>query len=113
MATVALQASQDLAQQGIDLEVINARFVKPLDEALLLAALARHAKVCTVEENVLAGGFGSAILELMEANGISRPMRCIGLPDRFIEAGPRPLLLDKLELSRGSLAARMRAFFTG
>ncbi|HTY08704.1 MAG TPA: 1-deoxy-D-xylulose-5-phosphate synthase [Candidatus Edwardsbacteria bacterium] len=113
MATVALQAARDLAQQGIDLEVINARFVKPLDEQLLAAALRRHAKVCTVEENALAGGFGSAVLELMEAHGINRPVSCIGLPDRFIEAGPRPLLLDQLGLSRQALAARLRAAFTG
>ena len=113
MATVALQAAQDLAAQGLALEVVNARFVKPLDEGLLLDAIQRHKKICTVEENVLAGGFGSAILEMMEAHGISRPVHCIALPDRFVEAGPRPLLLDLLGLSRAALAARLRAVFTG
>jgi 1-deoxy-D-xylulose-5-phosphate synthase len=115
MATVALQAAQDLAAQGqgLELEVINARFVKPLDGELLLAAIQRHKKICTIEENVLAGGFGSSILELMEANGISRAVNCIALPDRFIEAGPRPLLLDTLGLSRAALTARLRAVFTG
>jgi len=113
MATVALQAAQDLAAQGLELEVINARFVKPLDEALLLSALGRHTKVCTVEENVLAGGFGSSILELLESHRMMREVTAIALPDRFVEAGPRPLLLDKLGLSRETLAARLRAIFTG
>ncbi|MDI6739313.1 MAG: 1-deoxy-D-xylulose-5-phosphate synthase [Candidatus Edwardsbacteria bacterium] len=111
MSTAALQAAGELAAQGIELEVIDARFVKPLDEELLLSALRRHARICTVEENALAGGFGSAVLELAARNGLMKEIVRIGLPDAFIEAGPRPLLLEQNGLSRERLAQSFRQFF--
>lgn len=112
MATVALRAAEELAGRGLDLEVIDARFVKPLDEPLLLDTLSRHRRVCTVEENVLAGGFGAAVLELAERRGLARPITRIGLPDAFIEAGPRPLLLGRNGLSQAALRDRLAALFS-
>jgi 1-deoxy-D-xylulose-5-phosphate synthase len=111
MATVALRAAEELAGRGLELEVIDARFAKPLDERLLLDALSRHRRVCTVEENALAGGFGAAVLELAERHGLARPIARIGLPDAFIEAGPRPLLLDRNGLSQAALRDRLAALF--
>jgi 1-deoxy-D-xylulose-5-phosphate synthase len=111
MATVARQAADDLDAQGIGLEVVDARFVKPLDDELLMSALRRHGTVCTVEENVLAGGFGSAVLELAERNGLFKGIVRLGLPDAFIEAGPRPVLLELNGLSRGKLRERFSGLF--
>ncbi len=112
-ATVALQAAQDLAAEGLDLEVIDARFIKPIDGELIGDALRRHRAACTVEENVLAGGFGAAVQALAQSLRLGTAITCLGLPDSFVEAGPRSLLLDLLGLSRGKLRDRLRALFRG
>lgn len=111
MSTIALQAAEELAKSGLDLEVLNARFVKPLDEGTIIQALRRHKKVITLEENVRDGGFGSLILELAGANGIDCRIKMISLPDEFIEAGPRTKLLELYGLDRVSVARIAREFF--
>ncbi|MBW2732395.1 MAG: 1-deoxy-D-xylulose-5-phosphate synthase [Deltaproteobacteria bacterium] len=83
----ALQAADTLRERGVGCSVINARFVKPLDEALLTERLARAKAVVSIEENALAGGFGSALLELCERQGLQPRLRRLGIPDRFIEHG--------------------------
>src|SRR5207253_8963123 len=70
MVHPSLQAAENLAKDGIEATVINARFVKPLDSALLLALARTKRLIVTVEEAYLAGGFGSAVLELLEENGL-------------------------------------------
>jgi 1-deoxy-D-xylulose-5-phosphate synthase len=83
----ALAAADELAKEGIAVEVIDPRFVKPLDEELLCAAAGRIGRVVTVEENALQGGFGSACLEAFEARGLLAAgllTRRLGVPDRFI-----------------------------
>ena len=72
---------------GVKLTIINARFLKPLDEKLLLKHCQSHRAIITLEDNVLQGGFGSAILETLEANNITIPVRRFGWPDQFIEHG--------------------------
>jgi 1-deoxy-D-xylulose-5-phosphate synthase len=80
--------------------VVNARFVRPLDERLLLKVAGATGRVVTVEENALAGGFGAAVLELYHARGLDDvKCRCIGLPDAFIEHGPRRELLARFGLA--------------
>ena len=74
---------------SLDATLVNMRFVKPLDEELLVRLATRHEAFVTVEENVIAGGAGSAVIELFEARGISVPTLQIGLPDHFIEHGSR------------------------
>jgi 1-deoxy-D-xylulose-5-phosphate synthase len=74
--------------------VINARFVKPLDKDLILDAVKSADKIVTVEEGVLDGGFGSAVLELLAEEGINKPVERIGLPTKFIEQGKRSELLE-------------------
>ncbi|MDP2267778.1 MAG: transketolase C-terminal domain-containing protein, partial [Deltaproteobacteria bacterium] len=82
----ALQAAAVLLKEGISITVINARFVKPLDEKLLCDTALSLSRVLTVEENVLMGGFGSAVLELFESRGIRNiQVRRLGIRDAFVE----------------------------
>ena len=88
----ALLAAETVSGLGISCGVINARFVKPLDSQMILAAAA-HGPIITVEENVLQGGFGSAVLELLHDQGMTRhPVKRLGIADRFIEQGPQDQL---------------------
>ncbi len=85
-------AAETVSGLGISCGVINARFVKPLDSQMILAAAA-HGPIITVEENVLQGGFGSAVLELLHDQGMTRhPVKRLGIGDRFIEQGPQDQL---------------------
>jgi len=85
--------------------VVNMRFVKPLDEALLLELAKSHDVFVTVEENVIAGGAGSAVNEFLQAQSILMPVLNIGLPDQFVEQGAREELLELCGLdSKGILA---------
>lgn len=89
----SLEAARQLAEQGIEAEVINARFIKPLDKDLLVAKIKKFKKVVTVEEQVLNGGFGTAVLELInkeQLEGIS--LKRLGLPDSFIPHGSQEMM---------------------
>src|ERR1044071_10286778 len=92
----ALKAAQELAPLGIDTAGVNARFVKPLDRDLLVGVLSSVPRALTVEDNVVAGGFGSAVAELMADEGIAGvSLRRLRVPDPFIP--PRtPDQLQKL-----------------
>lgn len=79
--------------ERLDATVANMRFIKPLDEATVVQLAARHQRLVTLEENVVAGGAGSAVNECLAARGIQIPIRNIGLPDRFVEQGERGELL--------------------
>jgi 1-deoxy-D-xylulose-5-phosphate synthase len=86
----ALLAADMLAQEGLAATVVDARFVKPVDEELVAAEAARAGRLLTVEEGCLAGGFGSACLEVLERRGLvasGLPVRRLGLPDAFITHG--------------------------
>ncbi len=84
----AFQAAQDLSQLGIDAAVVNARFVKPLDRELLRGLLTQVPRLITVEDHVLEGGFGSAVLEFLAEEGITEVrVSRLGVPDRFIPHG--------------------------
>lgn len=105
----ALEASRILAQDGIRATVVNARFVKPLDRELILKVAATTGALLTVEENALAGGFGSAILELLESAGVAGiRIKRIGIPDRFIEQGSQAQLRADLGLDAAGIAASAR-----
>ena len=89
----ALEAAQTLADAGISATVINARFVKPLDTATILPLAERIGKVITIEDGVIMGGFGSAVLEAIAAAGLKDvQIRNLGIPDEFIEHGDIPHL---------------------
>jgi 1-deoxy-D-xylulose-5-phosphate synthase len=94
--------------EGIRLGVVDPRFVKPLDRELLVGAARRAALVVTVEENVLQGGFGSAVMELLEEEGVMARVLRIGLPDRYIEHGSRSELHAACGLDADGIARRIR-----
>lgn len=100
MVSIAEAAAERLAARGISCAVVNARFVKPLDEEVLLELAHKTRRIVTIEEHTVIGGFGAAVLELLAARGLVRvQVKCLGLPDRFIEHGPRDLLLERYGLS--------------
>jgi 1-deoxy-D-xylulose-5-phosphate synthase len=84
------------------------RFVKPLDEALVLDLSARHDQIVTVEENVIAGGAGSAVLEVLEKYGVHISVLQLGLPDRFIDQGDPGMQLAECGLTAEGILQSVR-----
>jgi 1-deoxy-D-xylulose-5-phosphate synthase len=111
--TAALQAAEQLAGEDIQATVINARFAKPLDSELILEAARRCKQVVTVEDGVRMGGFGSAVLEMLQDHGCRVPVLRLGIPDRFIEHGKREKLLEMLGLDGPGVAKSVREFVKG
>jgi len=109
MVATALATAELLAGRGIEATVINARFVKPLDAACLCKAARAAPLVVTLEENALAGGFGSAVGELFAAAGILTPVHALGIPDQFIGQGSRSALLAQLGLTPRDIAVQVAA----
>lgn len=109
MVYPALSAASELEKEGVSAEVINARFIKPMDEELLLALAEGGPSLwITVEEGVLAGGFGSGVAEFLEEKGLMGKVRVrrLGIPDQFITHGTRDELLRMIGLdSQGILEA--------
>ena len=102
------------AAESLDVTVVDMRFVKPLDEALVLEMARTHMALVTVEENVVAGGAGSAVGECLAANGISLPLLHLGLPDQFVDHGDPAFLLSHVGLDAAGIAAAIeRAFGRG
>jgi len=99
-----VQPAQDAAEQ-LDATVANMRFVKPIDTDLILRLADSHDALVTVEENVVAGGAGSAVAETLSQHGIVKPMLHLGLPDAFIEHGDPALLLAQCGLDAEGIAA--------
>ncbi|WP_018249973.1 1-deoxy-D-xylulose-5-phosphate synthase [Orenia marismortui] len=109
MVHPALKIASDLAEEGIDLEVVNMRFVKPLDKQLIKNLADRFNLLFTVEENVLQGGFGSAVAEFLVDQNLNVKLKRIALPDEFIEHGSREELLAKYGLDIAGIKAKIRA----
>jgi len=116
MVHPALEAVERLAKEGIELGLVNARFVKPLDRELLAMQLGQlglpGARIATVEEHVIAGGFGAAVLETiseMELDGVETLV--VGVPDKFIPHGSQEVLRKVLGLDADGLYFRFRRFF--
>ena len=110
MVHPSLEAAEHLAKDRIETTVVNARFVKPLDTSLLLALARTKRLIVTVEEAYLAGGFGSAVMELLEENGLQDKVRVVrmGVPDRLITHGDAKLLLAKYGLDADGIYNRVR-----
>lgn len=96
--------------EELGLTVVNMRFVKPLDEALLRSLAGTHRALVTLEENAVMGGAGSAVCEALNAAQLLVPVLQIGLPDSYLEHGSREELLEAAELDRDSLRRRIDAF---
>ena len=100
----SLKAAQELEKQGFQATVVNARFVKPLDENLILTLAAQCGRVLTVEENVAQGGFGSAVLELFSDRGLmGLTVKRLAIPDMFMEHGAPDLLRAKYGLDAAGI----------
>lgn len=110
MVHAALSAAELLAQWGLEVAVVNARFVKPLDEELLCELAARCGRLVTIEENAVAGGFGSAVEEMLQRHGLTVPVLTLGVPDRFIEHGRREQLLAEIGLAPDGIAGAVKQF---
>jgi len=113
-ATVApaLEAASELAAKGIDATVVNARFAKPLDKALIVGLAGRIKRLVTVEENVLNGGFGSSVLKLIQESGISDvQVKCLGITDEFVEHGTQTILRSKYGLDARGIAEQVLTLF--
>ncbi|MBI5893891.1 MAG: 1-deoxy-D-xylulose-5-phosphate synthase [Deltaproteobacteria bacterium] len=105
----ALDAAKRLEKDGIKATVVNARFVKPIDENLIITLAKKTGRLLTVEENVLEGGFGSAVIELLEKNNIADCfVKRIGIPDRFIEHGSQEKLRKILGLDADGIEKTAR-----
>ena len=112
MVAPALKAAQELAAKGIDCTVVNARFAKPLDSELIIGLASRIKRMVTVEENVLSGGFGSSVVDLLRKSSISDiQIQSIGLPDEFIEQGAQALLRTKYGLDAKGIARQLLTLF--
>ena len=110
MVYPSLRASEELEKEGISVSVINARFIKPLDKEMILKRARETGFIITVEENVLQGGFGSAVLELFEQENITNVVvKRIGLPDRFIEHGAPGVLRKKYGLCEEGIVSGVKA----
>jgi len=111
MVSPSLDAAEKLAGEGVSLTVMNARFVKPLDRERILDLAGRVGVIVTVEENVLEGGFGTAVLELLEEEGLDevRVMR-LGFPDHYIEQGEQSELRSMYGLDADGITRRIREF---
>ncbi|HEX5324168.1 MAG TPA: 1-deoxy-D-xylulose-5-phosphate synthase [Capsulimonadaceae bacterium] len=105
--SIALDASELLAEKGVACTVVNARFCKPLDEETILTAARRCRRIATVEDGVVHGGFGSAVLQLLNEAGVHKPVDLFGLPDHFVEHGPVPQLRKDVGLTAEAIAARL------
>jgi 1-deoxy-D-xylulose-5-phosphate synthase len=108
MVLPAERAAELLAAEGVAASVVNARFVKPLDERLILDLAARCGAIVTVEENVKAGGFGSAVLELLTSQDMLVPTRVLAVPDRVFEQASQGRLREFAGLAPAHIAAAAR-----
>jgi 1-deoxy-D-xylulose-5-phosphate synthase len=105
----AVSAAFRLKRFGIDCTVVNARYIKPLDEELILGLTANHQNIVIVEENIIAGGYGSAVLEMLTARRIKNVnINLLGIPDQFITHGPRELLLQQCGLDVNGICRTVR-----
>ena len=91
----AVKAAENLINHGFNCEVVNCRCIKPMDIDYLNSVIERFNKVITIEEGVSTGGFGESVAAFLYGNGFKGDIKTIALPDKFVEHGPRQLLLDK------------------
>ena len=111
LAFGALVAPAAAIAEAFDATLANMRFIKPLDEELILALAARHRALVTIEENAVLGGAGSAVVELLAAEGVSLPLLQVGIPDRFIAHGSREGCLAAAGLDAAGLRASIERWW--
>jgi 1-deoxy-D-xylulose-5-phosphate synthase len=110
MVYPALDVAEELEKEGIAIGVINGRFIKPMDNRVLSEVASRTKKILTLEENVLMGGFGSGVMELLSKEEISIPVKSMGMPDTFITHGSQKKLRKALGIDREGIKRAIKAW---
>jgi 1-deoxy-D-xylulose-5-phosphate synthase len=110
MVAPSLAAAELLAAQGISATVVNARFAAPVDATMIGGLAKSTGRIVTVEENVIAGGFGSAVSEMLDAEGIPAAVLRLGVPNEFVLHGKRDQLLQQIGLDAEGIARRTLEF---
>jgi 1-deoxy-D-xylulose-5-phosphate synthase len=113
LAHPALEAATELASEGTSVAVLNARFVKPLDSARIVALARRCSALVTVEEHSGMGGFGAAVLEALAEAGVRVPTRCLAIPDRLIEHGEPDQIRASMGLDSRGIARAVVSLLRG
>ena len=112
MVAPALEAALDLASNGIEATVVNARFAKPLDSELIIGLTNSIKRIVTVEENAIIGGFGNNVVDLLQKSGRSDvQVKSIGIPDEFVEQGTQAILRTKYNLDAKGITQQVLASF--
>jgi len=111
MVYPALEAAELLANEGIQAAVVNARFAKPFDVDMFLGLSGRISRFLILEEGIVQGGFGSNVIEFFHSQNKDVKIKLLGLPDLFIEHGPRNVLLERYGLSKDSIVKTARKLF--
>ena len=109
MVHPSLQAAEQLAAEGIDATVVNCRFLKPMDSAMLQVLAAQHRTLVTVEEGTIVNGFGAYLSETLQTTNPEVRVVALGVPDRLVEQAPRTEQLESFGLTAGGIARRLRA----
>ncbi|MFP3905150.1 MAG: 1-deoxy-D-xylulose-5-phosphate synthase, partial [Armatimonadota bacterium] len=110
MVQNALKACEMLEAEGIQARLINARFIKPLDEKMIAEVAADCGVIVTVEENVLPGGFGSAVGEVLVQKDLDADLRSLGIPDEFVQHGDVEILWEQVGLTPEAIANQVVTF---
>jgi len=108
MVTAALGAAELLAADGIEAGVVNARFAKPLDADRILGLAALTGRILTIEEHAVAGGFGSAVAELLAERGARAELEVLGVPDEWVDHGAQKLWRKRFGLDADGIAGAVR-----
>jgi 1-deoxy-D-xylulose-5-phosphate synthase len=111
MVNYAQQASETLKENNLSCEIVNMRFVKPLDADMIDDIASRHSKIVTLEENNLPGGFGSAVVEYLSERNLKNDVLRIGLPDKFVDHGTQAELHKILGIDVDGIARQIKEFY--
>jgi len=111
MVHYAEKAIAILKENGISSELINMRFIKPLDTQLLDEIAFKHEKIVTIEENSLPGGFGSAVIEYFNDKNYKNDILRIGIPDKFIDHGTQAELHKQISIDPAGIVSQITTFF--
>ena len=110
MVSKSLEIHSMLMEKGISSEIVNCRFIKPMDENYLNKSLAKYELVVTIEEGVTDGGFGEGVVNWSNKNNIGNSILTLGVPNRFVDHGPRNILLEEIGLDSMTLYKKIYNF---
>lgn len=111
MTAKGLEVADVLQKEGIEASVVNMRFLKPLDTALIEEIAARSTHLVTIEENSMIGGLGSAVIDHLNAKGLNKPVLKVALPDAFVTHGSMPELYREIGFDTLTMAANIKRFY--